>query len=74
MSQPSPHPRPPGKTVTQKTDPSFSYRVTVLFGGPTARRFSHNRKRIEQGSTPIFYFVFAIMVGNERLFQCFIEA
>lgn len=42
MSQPSPTPPPPGKTVTQKTDPGLSNGVIVL-RAPTIQRFSHEQ-------------------------------
>lgn len=38
----APHPPPPGKTVTRKTDPSLSYGVIVLCA-PTTQRSSHEQ-------------------------------
>ena len=72
MSQPFPTPRPPGKTVTQKSDPSFSHGVIGLFHGSTTQCFSHKRNRIEQDLCPyIFFFCFCSNDWKREVFQTF---
>lgn len=74
MSQPFPHPQPPGKTVTQKTDPDS--RSGELFFFVVLRLSAFHTSRAEPGETsvPIFYFVFAVTVGANRFFKVFTEA
>lgn len=50
--------QPPGKTVTQKTDPSFASRVVVHSHGPTALCLSRRQNKVKQDLCPRILFIY----------------
>lgn len=60
--------------MTQKADPSLSSGVIVLFLQSYDSALFTQAEQSSKTSAPIFYFVFAVMVGANQFFKLFIDA